>query len=287
MRRPHQRLIGPTLAPVVASLATALLAVGCSAQPVANDRSPTTSPTASGTASAAIALPPAGGFDYQLGGAYEPPAGTAIVARDSTETPAPGLYNICYLNGFQSQPGEADAWAGLLLEDANGPVADPGWPDEFLLDTSTPTNREAIAAAMRERIDGCAAAGFDAVEFDNLDSFTRSGGALTAADNLALASLYIADAHAAGLATAQKNSAELVTQGAAAGFDFAVAEECGEYRECDVYQAVYAIVLDIEYGSAEDYASLCAAGVLPPQSVRRDIDLVTPALADYVFERCP
>ena len=56
----------------------------------------------------------------------------------------------------------------------------------------------------------------------------------------------IADAHAAGLATAQKNSAELVTQAAAAGFDFAVTEECGQYRECDVYQAVYTIVLDID-----------------------------------------
>lgn len=272
---------------LLAALTAAVLAAGCTAQPAPQETSPTPTSTASGISEPTITLPPTGGFDYQLGGAYEPPPGTAIVARDSTALPAPGLYNICYINGFQSQPGQADAWAGLILEDADGPVADPEWPDEFLLDTSTASNRAAIADKLGTFVHSCATKGFDAVEFDNLDSFTRSGGALTAADNLALAALYIADAHAAGLATAQKNSAELVTQGAAAGFDFAVTEECGQYRECDVYQAVYAIVLDIEYGSAEDYASLCAAGALPPQSVRRDIDLVTPALADYVFERCP
>jgi len=267
---------------------------GCSSPSESPTLPPSATPvtTASGgegssSAEPTVALPPAGGFDYQLGGAYEPPAGTAIVARDSTDSPAPGLYNICYLNGFQSQPGEADASDGLLLEDAEGPVADPGWPDEYLFDTSTEANRSAIAERVNKAILECAYKGFDAVEFDNLDSYSRSDGALTAEDNLALAALYIADAHAAGLAAAQKNSVEIARQGAAAGFDFAVTEECGQYEECADYLEVYRVVLDIEYGEAADYAELCASGALPTQSVRRDLDLTTPESADYVFERCP
>lgn len=274
--------------PLVVGLVS-LAATGCVPHYEAQDF-PTSTPSLSPpphTPTAAIALPPAGGIDYQLGGAYEPPPGTAIVARDSTEAPAPGLYNICYLNGFQSQPGEAAQWDGLLLEDAGGPVADAGWPDEYLLDTSTPANRDAIAERMTPLIEGCKGAGFDAVEFDNLDSFTRSDAALTEEGNLALASHYIEIAHGAGLAVAQKNAAELVAAGAARGFDFAVTEECGHYDECASYQEHYLTVLDIEYGTAREFAELCAAGTLPPQTVRRDRDLTPPSGANYVFERCP
>jgi hypothetical protein len=282
----------------IAATAVALCVAACSATndhltpatPTAST-SPATpatpSPTASGSAEPTIALPPAGGFDYQLGGAYDPPAGTVIVSRDSTDTPAPGLYNICYVNGFQSQPGEADAWEGLLLEDADGPVADEGWPDEYLLDSSTEANRAAIAERMGKVILECAHKGFNAVEFDNLDSYSRSNGALTPEGNLALAALYIAGAHAAGLAVGQKNSVEIATQGAAEGFDFAVSEECGYYEECDGYLNVYAVVLDIEYADSAAYATMCASGSLPAQSVRRDVELTTPKSKDYVFERCP
>src|SRR6478736_3479936 len=124
---------------VLVTVAVALVAVcGCSGstQGPTLATSATPSPSASGSEAVVVALPPAGGFDYQLGGAYEPPAGTAIVSRDSTDEPAPGLYNVCYVNGFQSQPGEADAWDGLLVEGDDGPLADPGWPDEYLFDTS-------------------------------------------------------------------------------------------------------------------------------------------------------
>jgi len=278
----------PSRATELLALAVAVGLAGCSSPSDGPTLPPSATPvtTASGSGEAGIALPPPGGFDYQLGGAYEPPSGTVIVVRDSTESPAPGLYSICYLNGFQSQPGEDDAWDGLLLEGADGPIADPGWPDEYLFDTSTEANREAIAERMGKSILECAQKGFDAVELDNLDSHTRSDGALTAEDNLALAALYIADAHAAGLAVGQKNSVEIAAQGEAAGFDFAVTEECGQYQECAEYLAVYDVVLDIEYRDAADFAAMCANGALPPQSVRRDLELTTPESPDYVLERC-
>ncbi len=72
-----------------------------------------------------IALPPANGMlDYQLGGAYTPPAGVVVVSRDRTASPAPGIYNICYVNGFQTQSDERSFWLTehpeLLLRDASG-----------------------------------------------------------------------------------------------------------------------------------------------------------------------
>ncbi|GAB3898943.1 hypothetical protein GCM10029964_084170 [Kibdelosporangium lantanae] len=55
---------------------------------------------------AAVAAPPAHAtFDYQIGGAYGPPSGVRVVTRDHTAAPAAGLYNICYVNAFQAQPG--------------------------------------------------------------------------------------------------------------------------------------------------------------------------------------
>jgi len=53
-------------------------------------------------ASAPVPPPGGGGLDYQLGGAYDPPAGVDIVVRDSTDEPAAGVYSVCYLNGFQT-----------------------------------------------------------------------------------------------------------------------------------------------------------------------------------------
>jgi hypothetical protein len=235
-------------------------------------------------------LPPAGGaFDYQLGGSYDPPAGVEVVARDSTEKPAEGVYNICYVNGFQTQPGDAGFWLdqhpGLVLRDAEGePVADPGWPDEYLLDTSGSASRDAIAGILAEVTAGCSDAGFDAVEFDNLDSWTRSGGALTLDDNLALARELVLAAHEAGLAAAQKNSAgESERFRDEVGFDFAVTEECARYDECSDYTDAYGdLVFDIEY-SAEFLVDACATVA---SAILRDRDLTTPDDPAYVFEGC-
>jgi len=199
-----------------------------------------------------ITLPPAGaGFDYQLGGAYDPPAGIRIVVRDSTAEPVAGLYSICYLNGFQTQPAESERlWADspeLILTDGTEPVQDENWPDEYLFDTGSADSRAGIAALLRPQIEGCAAAGFDAVEIDNLDSYTRSAGLLDAADNIALARLFVATAHEAGLAIGQKNTADLAAE-LAGDFDFAVTEECDRWQECGLYTAAYGDhVLAVEY----------------------------------------
>lgn len=60
--------------------------------------------------------------------------------------------------------------------------------------------RAGILALLLPRLEDCAAHGFDAVEIDNLDSYTRSAGLLTADDNVALAAQLVRSAHAVGLA---------------------------------------------------------------------------------------
>ncbi|CAL9393302.1 hypothetical protein SUDANB121_01314 [Nocardiopsis dassonvillei] len=262
----------------------------------------TTLPAAAALAVLATACAPAagtlpeGGFDYQLGGGYRPPAGVEVVVLDSTEEPAPGSYPVCYVNGFQTQPGEEGRWLdeGLVLLDGEGePVADPGWPDELLLDTSDPAGRERIAELLAETVAGCAEAGFAAVEFDNLDSYTRSDGALTAEDNLALAEELVAVAHDEGMLAAQKNTAGETERAREAGFDFAVAESCAAWGECESYTSVYGAqgVLDIEYPDTLrerglTFADVCADPDTPPRTILRDLDLVPDGAEGYLYETC-
>ena len=243
----------------------------------------------------APAPPPAGVVvDYQLGGAYDPADGVGGVVRDATAPPAPGLYSVCYLNGFQTQPSERALWleerSDLVLTAEGEPVIDENWPDELILDISTAEKRSAIAGLGESAIRGCAASGFDAVEFDNLDSFTRSGGAFDVDDALDLAGRYTDIAHDAGLASGQKNTAELGERGREqAGFDFVVAEECHRFDECAAYTAVYGeAVIDIEYSDdlRGDFSDACDDPAAPRSTVLRDRDLVTPADEGYVFESC-
>lgn len=242
-----------------------------------------------GATSDAVLPPVNAGFDYQLGGAYPPPEGVGVVARDRTDAPAPGLYNVCYVNGFQIQPNETSFWMtnhpDLILRDGGGePVVDPDW-DEMLLDVGTSAKRARIAAIVDGWIAGCATAGFDAIEIDNLDSFSRSGGLLVEDDAVAMIRSFADSAHARGLAIAQKNAAELVPRRSEMGTDFAVSEECNRYVECDAYVAGYGDhVLVIEYREV-DFDAGCAA--FPGLSiVLRDRDLVVPPDVTYVYDGC-
>ncbi len=245
---------------------------------------------APGPGSADVVLPPLdGGFDYQLGGPYEPPTNVMIVSRDRTAPPAPGLYNICYVNGFQIQPDEAAMWQAehpdLILRDDNGqPIIDVEW-NEMLIDVSTAAKRDQVAAIVGGSITGCADAGFDAIEIDNLDSFTRSGGHLVETDAIAMMARFSETAHGRHLAIAQKNASDLVARHAELGTDFAVAEECNQFDECDVYRAGYGDhVLVIEYQRA---AFTTGCGAFPSLSiVLRDLELVTPGDPGYVYDGC-
>ncbi|RUQ99143.1 endo alpha-1,4 polygalactosaminidase [Labedella endophytica] len=273
-----------------ALLVTSLAACGSPEDPVDHLRLPPEATTGVSHAP----FPAGAGVDYQLGGAYPPADGVGIVARDSTEEPAAGVWSICYVNGFQTQPGESEEWLAerpeLVLHVDGEPFADPNWPDEYVLDTSTPANRLAIMGVIGSIIDGCSDAGFQAVEIDNLDSFSRSGDQLAAEDNIALAALFAERAHADGMAIGQKNAAELSGDlKRTVGFDFAVSEECHRFEECAAYTDVYgSSVIDIEYTDdlRGSFADVCADPTTPPSVVLRDRDLLPSGEPGYVFETC-
>ena len=241
-----------------------------------------------GAPAKAVRPPPAhAGFDYQIGGAYRPPAGVAVVTRDHADPPVAGLYNICYVNAFQAQQGAEHDWdSDLLLRDAKGRVVyDPDW-DEALLDVRTAAKRRRIAAEVDGWIDGCAAKGYQAVEPDNYDSYTRSHGLLTPAEAEAYIALLSAHGHQRGLAVGQKNAAELARDRARTGLDFAVAEECGTYDECGSYTAAFGDhVLVVEY-TAKGMAKACAGWGGRLSIVRRDQDVSPAGSRGYVRRTC-
>ena len=244
---------------------------------------PPPEPTPGGRAAALAGLPVGARVDYQLGAPYPPAAGVAGVVRDRTATPAAGLWSACYVNAFQTQPGSSDWPAELLLRGADGePLEDPDWPGELLVDISTAEQRERALAVVGPWFDGCAAAGFTAVEPDNLDSWTRSDGLLDADDAAAMARALVDRAHAAGLAIGQKNATELT--GADLGFDYAVTEDCGAFDECAAATAAYGTVLDVEY-TDEGFTAACGTAGLSVQ--RRDLDVTAPGDPAYVAAWCP
>jgi hypothetical protein len=243
-----------------------------------------------------VRLPPANaGFDYQLSEPYPVPSGVSVVTRDRTAPVAAGAYNICYVNAFQAQPDEISWWRKhhpeLLLRHNGSEVVDSFW-DETLFDVSTPARRESLLAIVGPWIDGCAAAGFDAVEPDNLDSWTRSEGLLNQDQAVAFAGMLADRAHANGLAIAQKNASELETSGRSAGLDFAVAEQCQDYEnddglpECENYIAVYGPhLLVVEY-DREHFRQACSRYGPTLPVVLRDEDLSAPGSGDYLFDTC-
>ncbi|MER5949590.1 endo alpha-1,4 polygalactosaminidase [Streptomyces sp. NPDC001904] len=264
------------------ALAAALLLTACSSA---------SSPSESGTHNPKVVRPtPNVGFDYQIGGPYKPPSGVRAVSRDRSADPAQGLYNVCYVNAFQAQPDALRRWErddpDLLLRDDDGDVViDEDW-DEALFDISTDAKRARLAKTVGDWVEGCADDGFQAVELDNLDSYSRSDGLLDASDAVAFARLLADRAHAAGLAVGQKNSAELLPKRSVVGFDFAVSEECGSYDECGAYAKAYDDrVFAVEYRAA-DFARACRTYGKRLSLVLRDVDVRPAGTKGYVRRAC-
>ena len=248
--------------------------------------------------------PPGGaGFDYQIGGDYRLAPGVSVVSRDwfAGRDARGDRYTICYVNAFQTQddergvdrPDERSNWPRWLVLFSLG--SDPNWGGEYLIDLRSPAKRAAALRHVRPMVDRCATKGFEAVEYDNLDSWTRFDGTPLAGDvpfgrraAVAYAELLTDYAHRRGLAVAQKNTLELGRRTARSriGFDFAIAEECGRYRECRGYTAIYGDhVIDIEYGR-RGFRAACAAVGRRVAVVLRDRDVSTPASARYRYRSC-
>ena len=240
-------------------------------------------------------------FDYQLGADYTPPDDVTVVARDwFGGNPLPNGYSICYVNAFQTEPDtegvdrpdEASNWPSELVLSELGD--DPDWDGEYLIDLATPVSRQTAAGWVEQMIQTCADKGFDAVEFDNLDSWTRFEGTPIAdrvpfgpTEAADYAMLLTATAHASGMAAAQKNTLALAaTTVAGIGFDFLIIEQCGQLGECATAAGLYGDeVLAIEYES-DGFAAACDALGDRSSVVLRDLALSQPTSSTYVYEHC-
>jgi Glycoside-hydrolase family GH114 len=246
--------------------------------------------------------PPNAKFDYQIGGDYPLPSGVEVVTRDWFAGSADAAaYSICYVNAFQTQddedgvdrPDERSAWpAGLVLRSLGD---DPNWGGEYLIDISSSAMRAQAADWVQQMIQTCADKGFDAVEYDNLDSWRRFDRKpledevpFGKAQAIRYAELLTDRAHALGLAVAQKNTPELSRRVSrrVIGFDFAVAESCGRYAECHDYRALFGNrVIAIEY-RRKDFRRACRAVGSRVSVVLRDRNVTLPGSGTHRYAAC-
>jgi Glycoside-hydrolase family GH114 len=240
-------------------------------------------------------------FDYQIGGDYPLPAGVEVVSRDWFAGSPEAAYSICYVNGFQTQddedgverPDERSSWPAELVLRSLGD--DPNWGGEYLIDIGSAAKRARAADWVQQMIQTCADKGFDAVEYDNLDSWTRFDGTpvedevpFGKAQAIRYAELLTDRAHALGLAVAQKNTPQLSRRQSrrVIGFDFAIAESCGRYAECHLYRARFRDrVIAIEY-RRKDFRRACRAVGRSVTVVLRDRDVTPPGSPTYRYDAC-
>jgi glycosyl hydrolase family 114 len=246
--------------------------------------------------------PPNAKFDYQIGGDYPLPRGVQVVSRDWFIGSADfGAYSICYVNAFQTQddergvnrPDERSNWPAKLVLRRLGD--DPNWGGEYLVDISSAAKRARAVDWVQQMIRVCAKKGFDAVEYDNLDSWTRFDGTPIAdrvpfgkEQAIRYAKALTKRAHALGLAVAQKNTLQLSRHESRdrIGFDFAISEECARYRECGDWLPRFGNhVIDIEY-RRRDFKRACRTVGGRLSVVLRDLDVTQPRSRTYRYAAC-
>jgi hypothetical protein len=138
---------------------------------------------------------------------------------------ARGSKLICYFSA-----GSSENWRDDFKEFETSDLGKPldGWAGERWVDTRSQNVRRIMA----KRLDLAAARGCDGVEPDNMDGYANKNGlGLTAADQLDYNRFLATEAHRRGLAVGLKNDLDQV-RALVDSFDFAVNEQCAQYREC-------------------------------------------------------
>lgn len=215
-------------------------------------------------------------WQWQLSGRIDTSVRVPVYDLDGETTPAAvvarlhrqGSRVICYVNVGAAEDFRSDAgrFPSSVLGRPNG------WPGERWLDIR---RRDVLLPLMAKRFDTCRAKGFDAVEPDLVDAYqNQSGFPLRAADQLAYNRAIARLAHERGLAVGLKNDLEQVPQ-LVSDFDFAVNEQCFEYRECDrllPFVRAGKAVLHVEYHVPA--AAFCArTSAMGFSSMVKELDL--------------
>lgn len=158
-----------------------------------------------------------------------------------------GGHAVCYLSAGSLEDWRPDA--RQFPRAVIGSALD-GWPGEKWLDTRALSS---LRPLMEARADRCVDAGFDAIDWDNVDGYTNdSGFPLRAEDQLAYNRLLAVIAHDRGLSAGLKNDVGQIAE-LANTFDFAINEQCAQFNECESllsFSKAGKAVVQIEYNAA-------------------------------------
>lgn len=181
-----------------------------------------------------------------------------------------GGHAVCYVSA-----GSIEEWRPDAADFPDSVIGRPldGWPGERWLDIR---QRALLRPVLRARADRCARAGFDAIDWDNVDGYRQvTGFPLRADDQLAYNRMLASIAHERGLSAGLKN--DLTQIPALVGsFDFAVNEQCAEFDECDLvlpFSRAGKAVVQIEYAAKpETFCSTANTRRWSAMVADRDLD---------------
>lgn len=210
----------------------------------------------------AIVVPEAFDIDLYEADGLTPAAATVAAIHGR------GARAICYVSAGSYEEWRPDAalFPAVVLGRGNG------WPGERWLDVR---RHDLLLPIMAARVAKCVAAGFDSVEFDNVDGVSnRTGFTMSQADqveyNRALADL----AHSFGISVGLKNDLAQLTP-LFAWFDYAINEQCSEYAECGLYDPwtdAGKHVVQVEYTAA--LGAFCPDAIAHGRSgIKKSLDL--------------
>ncbi|MFB0632177.1 endo alpha-1,4 polygalactosaminidase [Streptomyces sp. AB3(2024)] len=218
-----------------------LVLTGCSSEPD-DEETPEPGPTPS-TAVTPVPSPAPGGrwqplpgtaWQWQLSGGLDASVDVPVYDIDGFLTSKEevaglkkaGRRTICYIStgAWEDFRPDSGDFPKDMLGEGNG------WKGERWIDVRRLADVERL---MAKRFDMCRDKGFDAVEPDNMDAYHNdSGFPVTAEDQLKFNRMIAKLAHDRGLAVGLKNDLDQIPQ-LVGDYDFAVNEQCAQYRECD------------------------------------------------------
>lgn len=199
--------------------------------------SPSMAAKTSGKRSAIAKVKPGINWQWQLSGTIDTKVAADVYNIDLFDAPratiaklrAKGKRVICYFSAGSFEPWRPDA---LFFPKAVMGKKMVGWDEQWLDIRAI----ETLRSIMTRRLDLAAFKGCDAVEPDNVDGYTNATGfTLSGADQLRYNKMIAIEARRRGLAVGLKNDGQQA-EALEPWFDFAVVEQCFEYKFCYAYQ---------------------------------------------------
>lgn len=163
---------------------------------------------------------------------------------------------ICYFSAgsYEEFRSDADDFPEEVLGDTLEGWEDERWVDVSQIDLLSPIMRKRLDLAVEKKCDG--------VEPDNMDGYENdSGFDLTYEDQVAYSKWIANEAHERNLSVGLKNGLEQI-EDVISYFDFAINEQCFEYKECqdlqpfiDANKAVFGVEYELDPAEFCDQAN--------------------------------